>query len=357
MILRFLEIVLLYNKFMNEIYSQIEKWFAEGKQVALATVLKTWGSSPRDVGSKMAISDLGEMTGSVSGGCVETAVITESEEVLKTKKAKRLHYGVTDELATEVGLACGGKVDILLQPLDKAWFKTWRQNHDDKKSILTSISLEESSKNFGKVLMVDTDEKQVVYDSIVDKKQGFAFGLIGKAPTDIQVFSDNDEMIYYMEPMRYPDRLCIVGGAHVSQYLVKFGNLMGYETIVIDPRKKFLEGERFADANQVRQEWADTALEDIAIDASTAIVFLTHDPKIDDPGLEVALKSKASYIGTLGSRRTQSARKERMLEKGITKLEYARVFGPIGLNIGSKTPDEIALSIISEIIKVKNNVV
>ena len=205
--------------------------------------------------------------------------------------------------------------------------------------------------------MVDTDEKQVVYQSIVDEKEAFAFGLIGKAPKDIQVFSDDDQMIYYMEPMRYPDRLCIVGGAHVSQYLVKFGNLLGFETIVIDPRKKFLEGDRFADAGQVHQNWADTVLEELNIDASTAIVFLTHDPKIDDPGLEVALRSKAFYIGALGSSRTQATRKERMLASGITEQDYARVYGPIGLHIGSKTPDEIALSIMAEIIKVKNNVI
>lgn len=341
---------------MNEIYQQINKWFAEGKQVALATVLKTWGSSPRGIGSKMAISDQGEMCGSVSGGCVETAVITESEAVIKTQKSKCLHYGVSNDMAIEVGLACGGKVDILLQPLNRKWFNAWKTSYTEKKQILTSISLEEQSKNFGKVLLVDVELKQVVYDSIVDQKKSFAFGLIGNTPRDIQVFMDEGQMIYYLEPIRYPDRLCIVGGAHVSQYLVKFGNLLGYETIVIDPRKKFLEGDRFSDANQVHQEWADDALTSLEIDALTAIVFLTHDPKIDDPGLEVALQSNAFYIGALGSRNTQAARKERLLENGILELQYARLHGPIGLNIGSKTPDEIALSIISEIIKIKNNV-
>ena len=341
---------------MNELYPQIEKWFAEGKQVALATVLRTWGSSPVGVGGKMAISDQGEMIGSVSGGCVETAVITESEAVLATKKAKLLHYGIADEVAGEVGLACGGKVDILLQPLNEAWFQAWKESFKAKRPVLTSISLEQASKNFGKVLLVDVESKEVVYQSIVDDKQAFAFGLIGNSPLQIEVFTDNDEMLYYLEAMHFADRLLIVGGVHISQSLVKFAHLVGFEAIVIDPRKQFLEGDRFAEADQVLQQWPDEAFAELDIDSSTAIVFLTHDPKIDDPGIEVGLRSPAFYLGALGSKKTQTARRERMLERGITAFEYARLHGPVGLDLGSQTPEQIALSIISEIIKVKNNV-
>ncbi|MEO9460975.1 MAG: XdhC family protein [Lentilitoribacter sp.] len=299
------------------------KYLSQGKKAALATVISTWGSAPRGVGSQLAISEDGEFEGSVSGGCVEGAVIVEALDAMSDGQCKLLEYGVADEDAFAVGLACGGDIKILVEPIDIG-------------SGLKSDDLETMVASFG-------DRKTIGYSINLS---AFKRSELSNKGDRIGISSDRFYLTYSPSP-----RLVIVGAVHITKTLSSIAKLAGYDVYIIDPRESFASSERFPD-DTFLDGWSDEALSNFGIDANTAIVTLSHDPKIDTPALEVALKSDAFYIGSLGSKKTHGKRVLQLKSLGFEEHEIESIHSPIGLNIGSKTPPEIAISIMAEMTKV-----
>ena len=299
------------------------KYLSEGKKVALATVVSTWGSAPRGVGSQLAISSDGEFEGSVSGGCVEGAVIVEALDAMSDGQCKLLEYGVADEDAFAVGLACGGDIKILVEPVDiGSGLKS-----DDLKIIVASFS---DRKTIGYSISLPEFERSELSND--DVRTGV-----------------KDEC-FYLTYSPSP-RLVIVGAVHITKTLSSIAKMAGYDVYLVDPRESFASAARFPE-DIFLEGWSDEALKDLGIDANTAIVTLSHDPKIDTPALEVALKSDAFYIGSLGSKKTHGKRIAQLQSLGFSDAEIDKIHSPIGLNIGSKTPPEIAISIMAEITQV-----
>ncbi|APE43185.1 XdhC/CoxI family protein [Sulfitobacter alexandrii] len=308
---------------------QALEWIEAGRRVAVATVIETWGSAPRRVGAQLVVSDEGEMEGSVSGGCVEGAVVIEALEALEDGGTRVLEYGVSDGDAFAVGLACGGNIRILLEPVGETGMP---------ESMLRDLVAARAAR------------QPVAYEAALD---GSARRLVDPGHEDrfrmdrSGVSEDGKTFVAIHNP---PLRLVIVGGVHIAQHLVGMARTTGFDPVVVDPREAFGAAARFPDA-RVINDWPDAALEEIGLDARCAVVLLTHDPKLDDPAIHLALRSRAFYIGALGSKRTHGARVARLAEAGFPEAEIGRIHGPVGLDIGAAGPAEIAVSILAEMIQ------
>lgn len=304
-------------------------WRDAGRAVALATVVRTWGSSPRRPGSRMVIAADGQFAGSVSGGCVEGAVVEEGLGVLATGQPKLLHYGVTEGQAWAVGLACGGQVEIWVEPLP---------------AILDEL------------LAARRAKRPVVLATRLDGG-GHELHSAGEGVRDVlaadeaRVATDAEGVATFFEPHNPPLRLVLVGAVHIARPLSRLAALVGFEVVVIDPRRAFT----LPDVTRSTR-WPDEALAELAPDARTAVVTLTHDPKLDDPALTAALRTDAFYLGCLGSKKTHAARRSRLAAAGFDEAALGRLHGPVGLPIGAVTPEEIALSILAEIVAARHRV-
>jgi xanthine dehydrogenase accessory factor len=338
---------------MREIIPDINKWFTDGQQVALATVVRTWGSSPRTVGSKMAVNQSGEMVGSVSGGCVEGAVAEVCQGVIAENKPQLLHFGVADETAWEVGLACGGMIDVYVQPLSEYLFSTLKQMLAQETAFALAMVIAGPDDLLGKTMILSEsgEASGSIAFSQYDEIKTLALGSIKGGTGEIQSLTDDIEL--FIDVNLPPPRLIVVGGVHIAVSLVKMAKAAGFQTIVIDPRRQFASQERFPDVDSLIQDWPDKAIQEVGITSNTAITMLTHDPKIDDPGLIVVLPSLAFYIGALGSQKTQAGRRERLLAAGVNPAHLARLRGPIGLDLGGRSPQEIAVAILAEIVQAR----
>ena len=307
-------------------------WRAKGHAVGLAFVMRTWGSSPRQPGSLMIVRDDMRVEGSVSGGCVEGAVIDAAVNSMKRGTGERLEFGVSDAMAWEVGLSCGGRIEVLVSPvgdggLDDDALGGLASDIETRKPV--EIALDAKT---GKRLAVDGAS---------------AGGAGGATPLGRSGVSEDGERFHFRADP--PPRVIIVGGVHITQFLAPMAQQSGFDVIVIDPRQLFADADRFVGVT-LMSDWPDEAMARIAPDAHSAVVTLTHDPKIDDPGLVAALNSDAFYIGCLGSRRTHAARLERLGAAGFKKAQLDRLDGPAGLDIGARTPAEIAVSVLAQII-------
>lgn len=343
---------------MRDILPDLDRWRKEGKQLALATVIDTWGSAPRARGAKMALTPLEEITGSVSGGCVEGDVYQAGVAVLELGRAQLLHYGVADETAWEVGLACGGNIDIFVQALSTEMFDQLQQGLATSHPIALINVIQGSEELLGKSILVV--QGNIQFGSLGKSLDTKALSLAQKAilrgtSTRAMISTKEEEPLeLFIDVMLPAPNLVIVGGVHIAIALAKLAVVLGYQTTVVDPRKSFGNVDRFPEVGLLVQEWPDKAFAHIPITESTALVMLTHDPKIDDPALKIALNSEAFYIGALGSKSTQAKRSKRLLAAGIEEELLKRLHAPIGLRIGSKTPEEIALAIMAEIISLQN---
>ena len=331
----------------------IKKWQLEGSSMAIARVIKTWGSSPRPMGSSMVINAEGKMSGSVSGGCVEGAVVKKAEEVLGNQLSRKLKYGVSDEEAWSVGLSCGGSVGVFLQSIDfsnEVW-STLLKEVDRNKSAIMISSLEDGVNSNTLI-----DEKgHVIGDDLPTEVLNLAKEAYDNRTNKTISFAEKE---YFIHLFPRKPILLIVGAAHITVDLVALGNQFGFETIVIDPRGYFAKNMVFADPpSKVFEAYPSEVLDQFPLDAYTFCAILSHDPKIDDNALEILLTSKVGYIGALGSIKTHAKRVERLKEKGMKESLINRIKAPIGVSIHAQSAREIALSIMSEIIQVKNEFV
>jgi xanthine dehydrogenase accessory factor len=343
---------------MNDIFDDLEKWITGGEKIALATVIETWGSSPRQDGAKMAMTTTGKISGSVSGGCVEGAVYQAGVETIKTGKVQLLHFGVADETAWEVGLACGGKIEVFLQPFERLLFQNLsRCIREDKPLALVNV-VKGPDNLLGKLLLncngtnvyseLDEEIEKLVIEAVVralSKRTSQRMDIPLEGQESIEIFID---------VMLPPPTLVIVGGVHIAIALAKIAKVLNYGTIIIDPRASFGNLDRFPHVDQLIQAWPDKAFAKLKLTKSTAVAVLTHDPKIDDAALKIVAKSPAYYIGVLGSRVTQAKRRERLLNSGVSEAQIDRFHAPVGVDIGAKTPEEIALAIMAEIVAVRS---
>jgi len=303
------------------------RWHAAGYKTALALVLATWGSAPRTVGSLMTIRADGTFEGSVSGGCVEGIVIAEAVGQMAKGGARQLSFKVSEEDAWSVGLACGGEIRVGIIAVTP-----------DAMPALTAALEARSNRRTG---LLDIDLSEDVSGGAILFNEGKA--LPGRPAL---------EGSHFLLPVRPKPRLDIIGAVHIAQSLAPMASSCGYDVTVIDPRAAFIESRDFGDAHTV-EDWPDDYFGAIAPDAETAVVALTHDPKLDDAGLMAAISSPAFYVGALGSRKTHAARLERLAGKGASDEALNRIHGPVGLKIGAKTPAEIAVSILAEITQVR----
>lgn len=304
-------------------------WHHAGQGAVLATVIETWSSAPRPVGSQLAISGSGAFVGSVSGGCVEGAVVIEAEEALADGKPRTLSFGVSDETAFAAGLACGGQIRILLEPVGAGGLPV---------ALLSDlVSARAAATPVALVTRLDDWSRNLSppgSDPLVDAR----FRL------DRSGLEEDGRFVAIHNP---PLRLIIVGAVHLAAPLLTMARSAGYACQLIDPRTGFASVARFP-GEMILDDWPDEAIARLAPDARTAIVTLAHDPKLDDPALMAALASDAFYIGCLGSRRNHAARLERLAAQGASPQALARLHGPVGLAIGAVTPAEIAISILAE---------
>jgi xanthine dehydrogenase accessory factor len=340
---------------MRDILSDIENWWADNKAIALATVIQTWGSSPRRAGAKMALTPDGRITGSVSGGCVEGAVFEAGVEVLKSNRPQLLHFGVADETAWEVGLACGGSIDIFVKPLNMEFFDALRSTLVEEQPAVVITLVSGSQELLGREMLIheDGNVKGTLHRELDPPALAMAKEVLMQGESRRVMLNEDVEL--FMEVMLPPPTIIAVGGVHITIALMGLAKTLGYRTVVIDPRSTFGNEERFPNVDRLVQLWPAEAFQQIPLTRATAIAMLTHDPKLDDPALKIALPSPAFYVGALGSKTTQSQRRQRLLDEGLTESQLDRLHGPIGLEIGAGTPEEIAISIMAEIVAARNN--
>ena len=305
-------------------------WHRQGKGAALATVVQTWGSAPRPVGAMLAVSGDGELAGSVSGGCVEGAVVAEAFDLLDTGGSKILEFGVSDDEAFAVGLACGGQIRVLVEPVGR----------DLPEDLLADL------------VAARAERRPAAY--VVDTA-GWTRRIEGGAVFPDRFRMDRsgfeEDAATFVAVHNPPLRMAVVGAVHIAQPLLAMARLAGYDPVLIDPREAFASEGRFPDET-IRHDWPDEALAAWGLDARTAVVTLTHDPKIDDPAIMAALRSDVFYLGCLGSKRTHAKRVDRLTAEGFTEAEIARIHAPVGLDIGARSPAEIAVSVMAQITQV-----
>ncbi len=307
-------------------------WHRAGRGAALATVVETWGSAPRQAGSQLVVSCAGEIMGSVSGGCVEGAVVIAAQDAMADGTPRLLTFGVSDETAFAVGLACGGTIRVLVEPVGQG------------RHALPEATLAD--------LVAARAARRAVAYAIDTSSWARALVAPGADPAvDARFRADRsgmDEGGRFVAVHNPPLRMAVVGAVHIAQALIPMARLVGYDVTLIDPREAFGSAARFPDVT-ISHDWPDEALAAFAPDARSAVVTLTHDSKLDDPALAAALRSPAFYIGCLGSTRTHAKRVARLQAAGFSAAEIARLDAPVGLAIGARTPAEIAVSILAAV--------
>ena len=332
---------------MRDILANVDNWIDTGETIALATVVQTWGSSPRKIGSHMAFTLSGKITGSVSGGCVENAVVEAGLQTLKANHPQLLHFGVADETAWSVGLACGGSIDVFVQPLDAQVFHEIENLINNEESAIHVTVIHGADELLGRQVLIQ--ENQIIASSLGNEMDSRVLSLSPEISTPQQLTVDEAQV--FVNIIRPVPTLVIVGGVHIAIALASLAKTLGYRTILIDPRKAWGNETRFPHVDRLIQSWVDDAFTQIRINSSTAVAVLTHDPKIDDPAIKLALNSSAFYVGALGSKNTNAKRRERLLGDGVSESQMDKVHAPIGLDIGAQNPEEIALAVMSQIVQ------
>ena len=340
---------------MKEVRADVQRWQAAGKRVAIARVVGLEGSGPRDPGATMAVNEDSEVSGSVSGGCVEGAVVTEALEVLRDNTPRLCTFGYSDDEAFAVGLTCGGTIRVFIEPLHELHLAT-----EEPRVLATQIEgphpgakLLAGSATHGTLGDADLD-RVVLRDALAELESGTTttrhYGPHGEAM--------EEDVAVFIESFAPPPQMVIFGAVDFTAALAKTAKLLGYRVTVCDARPVFATKARFPMADDVVVDWPNRLLEKVGpqIGPRDAIAVLTHDPKFDVPAITAALQTRAGYIGAMGSRRTTDERNKRLRETGVTDGEISRIHAPIGLDVGARTPEETAVSICAEIIALRAGV-
>ncbi|MCW2528115.1 MAG: hypothetical protein JWM76_2975 [Pseudonocardiales bacterium] len=345
---------------MLDIADHLRAWLADGRRFAIATVVQTWESAPRRPGASMAVAENGEVVGSVSGGCVEGAVYELALEVLQTGEPVLRKYGVTDGNAVEVGLTCGGTVEIYVQSGEPEKFvqlpALLKQIAAGEPVALAMVLPGDVPSPAGHLLVTPQGSDGSLGNPGLDAGVGTeALGLLAKGQTGVLKLGPRgqqrmDGVSVFVNSFAPPPRMLIFGAIDFASAVAGIGKFLGYHVTVCDARPVFATAQRFPDADDIVVQWPHRFLQDAVIDRRTVICVLTHDPKFDIPLLSLAVKTEAAYIGVMGSRRTHADRIQRLREIGVVDEEIARLSSPIGLDLGARTPQETAVAIAAEII-------
>lgn len=314
-------------------------WLGQHDRVALATVTETWGSAPVPVGGQMLIAPDGHFMGSVSGGCVEGDVLAAAEEVVRSGKPRSLGFGVENERAWRAGLPCGGRINVYVEGLtrgnDEAFLDRLIDAREKREMVVVETALATGERRLYQRGDANPEPVREVF------RRGTSRLIAPEEP-------EKGDAVF-LRAVPPPLKVILIGATHITQVLSEVLRLAGYEATIVDPRTAYASEERFANTPRLT-EWPETALPRLGLDRHTVLITLTHVDQIDEEALSLALKSDCLYIGAIGSRRTAAKRTEKLLAKGFTEEDLARIHGPVGLDIGAKTPPEIAVSIAAEII-------
>lgn len=335
---------------MRDVLAEVDAWTARGAQVALATVVGVRLSAPRPLGAKLAVSDRGDVAGAVSGGCVEASVVRAARELLDGDgSARLLAFGIADDEAWEVGLPCGGEIDVLIdRHEDDALAAAARAGHHGARVTVLE------GPHGGARLQIAAD--------------GTPTGTLGDPVLDLGAVEAARELLggdrcgtveaggarLFVDVVAPDPRLVVVGGGDLARHVCAVARATGWRTVVVDPRTLFAAPDRFPDAERVVDDWPQEAFPLLGVGPADAVVVLTHDPKLDDAAILAALRARAGFVGALGSRNAQAARRRRLMEHGVPGDEIERVAGPVGLDLGATATPETALSILAEVVAARH---
>jgi xanthine dehydrogenase accessory factor len=336
---------------MRDLLEDYERLAAGGHPVGRAVVTSVWGSAPRAEGASLLATAEGIMAGSVSGGCVEAATAGEIAEAIGRGRPRLVTFGVSDERAWEVGLACGGTIKVFVEPTVRPEVLAAARGPGGE--VIATVIEGPAAGSFLRVSEDGRTEGDLDPRLTAPVRQAALTALGREAGATITLPGTDGELSVFLEVFPRQPRLVIFGGVHIAVALVPLARALGYRTLVADGRQAFLTRERFPEADELILAWPEAAFERIGLDASCYVCVLSHDPKFDDPALEAALRSPARYIGAIGSRKTQAARRERLRQAGFSDETVARVHGPIGLDLGGRQPAETALAILAEMTAVR----
>ena len=340
---------------MREILADLDRWQKAGEEIALATLVGVRGSAPRLPGARLAVTRSGGMAGSVSGGCVENDVFERAMAVLDSGQPATAEYGIADELGFEVGLSCGGTIEVLIEPFaaDLAWDAV-REAVETQRPAALAIGLAPDTLR-GRKLAMQGDESLGGVDPALDGELAAEAErlLLSGGARIVTLPYEGGEASVFVEAFPPQPRLLLVGATHVAMPLSRFAKELGFRVTVIDARSLFATKERFPEADEVLNEWPQGPLTEAGLDAYAYVVVLTHDPKFDLPALELALRADTRYVGAMGNRATHERRKEHLRGQGFGEEDLARIHAPVGLDLGGRGPEEIALAIVAEMLAVR----
>jgi xanthine dehydrogenase accessory factor len=348
---------------LRDILDQITKWWDSGETFGLATVVNTFRSAPRDPGAALAVSGGGEVVGSVSGGCVEGAVYELAQEVCESGQPVLQTYGISDDTAFDVGLTCGGIIELFVEPVSRERFlglgDVAAAIRDEVPVAVATVISGPGMLGARRIIQADTATGTLgAGDRLDGAVDDDARGMLAQGLTGVRHYGEHgerrlDDLSVFVQSFAPPPRMLVFGAIDFAAAVARAGKFLGYRVTVCDARPIFATHARFPDADEVIVDWPHRYLAKTPIDSRTVICVLTHDPKFDVPVLEVALRTPAGYIGAMGSRRTHDDRLARLREAGLTEDELARLRSPIGLDLGARTPEETAVSVAAELIQLR----
>jgi xanthine dehydrogenase accessory factor len=347
---------------MREVLPELMRWWRDGRTTGVGTVVATFRSAPRPPGASMLVGPAGEAVGSVSGGCVEGAVYDLAQAVVGTGQPRLQRYGVSDDDAFAVGLTCGGTIEVFVEAVDRTSFPGLAALADDiagrRPAALATVVGGPGRLGAHLVVRPEGRDGSLGSGRLDDAVTDDALGMLDQGMTGIRHYGPDgerrrDELSVFVQSFAPPPRMLVFGAIDFAAAVARVGAFLGYHVTVCDARPRFLTRERFPEADELVIAWPDEFLRTVPVDERTAICVLTHDHKFDVPLLQAALATPAGYIGALGAKRTNAERAEHLRAAGVSEEALARIHAPIGLDIGARTPEEVAVAVAAEIVSLQ----
>jgi xanthine dehydrogenase accessory factor len=341
---------------MRELLSTIDAWRADDRGFGRAVLIRVFGNGPRPEGATLLVADDGSIAGSVSGGCVEGAAAEEVALARRDGCSRVIRFGISDEQAWGVGLACGSTIDVLVEPELRPEIEAAARESSGA-AIVIQLPHDSPGVDGGEHPIATGEPADVMVikptnTATTGELADAARTLVERRRSGIVPFEGEQ---FFIETFAPPPRIVVFGAVQSAIPLVGIAHELGYTVVIADAREAFASHERFPDADEVLVGWPDEVAERLALTVDDAVVVMSHDPKLDEPAIVAAVQAGCRYIGAMGSRRTQASRRERLLAEGVTEEDIARVHGPIGLDLGGREPGEMALAILAEIVAERND--